>query len=121
MRENRTLLQSMNLLVLFAVFTPALGTIILVVTWLNLRNRVRGADELGKMILNYNITLYSFGFLLGGFYAFFLTLHIIEGQLIVSFLVAGIFLLTLVLVIINAFRIDSRKEINYKPAFKFIK
>ncbi|CAN0207272.1 unnamed protein product [Chrysoparadoxa australica] len=111
----------MNLLVLGSVFTPAFGTMVLVVMWLNLRKRIKGADELGKLAINYHITIFFMGSFLVVLYAFFFIQHSVEGQMIIGFLVLALLLLTLVLVAINSYLIAKRKQIIYKPAFEFIK
>lgn len=112
MREDRQLLVITHLSQLLDLVTGIGGFIVPLVIWLTQKEKVLGMDEHGKMILNFQISMFIYS--------------IISIPLIIFFglgflMIIAIAILVLVFPIINAIRVSNGEEVYYPLSIQFLK
>lgn len=112
MREDRQLLMLTHLSQLIDLFTVIGGFLVPLVIWLMQRDKVLGMDTHGKMILNFQISMFIYS--------------IIAAPLILLFglgfvLLAIIAILVLIFPIINAIRVNNGEIPSYPLSIQFLK
>lgn len=123
--EDSNYLILMNLSTFGFLFFPLLGIIIPLTMWILKKDKLKHVNELGKSILNFQISWTSMLFL---YYIFLLTGAVVKvfpnWNFNLSFLFIPLvlmYLYNIVLIIINTIRIYNNKPFVYKPAFKLLK
>lgn len=112
MREDKQILVLTHLSQLLNLVTGIGGFIVPLVIWLTQKDKILGMDTHGKMILNFQISMFLYSIL--SFPLFFLF-----GIGILTLILVGIILL--VFPIINAIKVNNN-EIPYYPfTIKFLK
>lgn len=138
-KEDKNSLISLNLSGLIAVFFPILGILITYMMWLPKKDKIVGARQLGKALINFQITL-TLLFLLSNISVIFLLINAfdtmqmqglrgseadaspITAALELQFVIYLVFnVYNIVLVIINTLRIKHGKEARYMPQLRFLK
>ncbi|MCK0155752.1 helix-turn-helix domain-containing protein [Cellulophaga sp. F20128] len=118
----------MSISVLSFLFFPLLGILIPLLLWRYKKNKIKGVHELGKAILNFEITwslvlfLYYY-FLFSGLYFKYVDYYIdspyfFTKTLIPVFIMYGY---NFIIVILNIFKVSNGKTHKYIPAIKFLK
>ena len=120
--EDNNVLLLLNLSQLGFIAFPLLGILIPLIIWTSKKDKIKDADQVGKSILNFQI---SWTLLL-----FFMTIVIIIAsklELATNISFAGIlitlsamYLMNFIVVIFNTLRYHNGKPIKYKPAFPFL-
>lgn len=118
-KEDRGFLQVMSLSALSYWIMPLLNILVPLVLWLFKRDKIQGADKLGKEIISFQIlwTVLTYGaFIL---FASFKIMHLSGSQYL---LWAGIFLyfLNVFIIIQSVLRIKKGKASAYPVRLKFI-
>jgi uncharacterized Tic20 family protein len=124
-QEDQNYLILMNLSTFGFLFFPILGIIIPLVMWISKKDKLKHVNELGKAILNFQISWTLFLFLN---YIFIFTG--IFGKLFpdwsisISFIFIPLIILYLyniIIISVNTIRINNKKTFSYKPSFQFLK
>ena len=120
--EDNNVLLLLNLSQLGFIAFPLLGILISLIIWTSKKDKIKDADQVGKSILNFQI---SWTLLL-----FFMTIGIIitsklELATNISFagifiIFSGMYLMNFIVVIFNTLRYHNGKSIKYRPAFPFL-
>ena len=124
LQEDANLVVLMNLTQLSFLAFPLLGVLIPLIIWLTNRNRIRGIDEVGQSILNFQT---SWSILLFSIHMVSLAIILIMGEVsqtvfygyAISMGVLYPYNLLQILVNINRYR--TQGEVRYEPAFKFLR
>ena len=112
MREDKQLLMITHLSQLLDLVTGIGGFIVPLIIWLTQKDKVIGMDEHGKMILNFQISLFIY-------FIISIPLIILFGLGILIMIVLGI--IALVFPIINAIRVSNWEMPNYPFSIQFVK
>lgn len=119
--DNNTLLL-LNLSQLGFLAFPLLGILIPLIIWISKKDKIKDVEQVGKSILNFQISWTLLLFLMAIF--IFITVKL-ELQMGISFAsifiaVSVMYLINIIVVLFNTLRYHSGKTIKYKPAFPFI-
>ncbi len=128
-QEDHNYLTLMSLSALGFLFFPLLGIIIPLTMWIYKKDKLKNVNELGKSILNFQIswTLLLFLNYIFIFIASFgramreLLPSLNLGVLTVFIPLILLYAFNLVVIIYNAVRINKNKSFKYKPALRFLK
>lgn len=112
MREDKQLLMITHLSQLLDLVTGIGGFIVPLVIWLTQKEQVSGMDMHGKMILNFQISLFLYSIIC-------IPLIFLFGLGI--FLLIGIGLLALIFPILNAIKVNNGEIPNYPLTIQFLK
>jgi transcriptional regulator with XRE-family HTH domain len=113
--EDKSVLFMLNLSQLGILVFPLLGIIIPMAIWTMRKDTIKGVYELGKSIINFQITWIILVILL------FLSGFLIWGPQESVLLVVMFYIFNIVLVFFNLNRISQSKEVFYHPRFAFLK
>lgn len=125
--EDKGFLTAMNLSALGFLFFPLLGILIPLILWISKKDKVKNVNEMGKAILNFQITwtiliFLTYIFLMGGI---LLSWEVSYSLTINPFLWIGImvfpYVYNFVLIIVNTLKIYNGKEIKYFPSIRFLR
>lgn len=112
----------LNLSQLGFIAFPLLGIMIPLIIWTSKKDKIKDVDQVGKSILNFQISwaLLLFLMVIGIFIA-----SKLEFQTAISFasiLIACsvMYFMNFIIVIVNTIRYHNGKSIKYKPAFPFL-
>ncbi len=129
-QEDQNYLILMNLSALGFLFFPLLGIIIPLAMWMSKKDKLKNVDELGKSILNFQIswTLFlflSYVILIVGF------IGVLSSDLVMSWSITMwsswipvtiiFYFYNIIIIVINTLRIYRNKPFRYKPALKILK
>jgi uncharacterized Tic20 family protein len=126
-KEDQNYLTLMSLSALGFLFFPLLGIIIPLTLWIFKKDKLKNVNELGKSILNFQI---SWTLLLFLYYIFLISGMFGAGRLFrgrgISMFSIFIPLLILygyniVVTVFNTIRVYNKKSFNYKPALSILK
>lgn len=112
MRENRQLLMITHLSQLLDLVTGIGGFIVPLVIWLTQKDQVAGMDMHGKMIINFQISLFIYSLIC-------IPLIFLFGLGII--LLIGVGLMALILPIINAIKVNNGEMPDYPLTIQFLK
>lgn len=112
MREDRQLLVITHLSQLLDLITFIGGFIVPLIIWITQKDKVYGMDEHGKMILNFQISMFIYSII-----SFPLILLFGIG----IFLLIAIGILVLVFPILNAIRVSNGERPEYPLSIQFLK
>lgn len=128
--EDKGFLTALNLSALGFLFFPLLGILIPLILWISKKDKVKNVNEMGKAILNFQITWVLF------FFVFYI---IIFGVMIVNiefseivtpknvnpffpiFVILILYSYNLVMITVNSILIYNNKKLRYFPKFVFIR
>ncbi len=112
MREDKQLLVITHLSQLLDLVTAIGGFVVPLIIWLTQKDKVFGMDEHGKMILNFQISMFIYAIVS-------IPLIFLFGLGI--FLLIGIGILVLVFPIINAIKVSKGERPDYPLTIQFLK
>ena len=112
MREERQLLVITHLSQLLDFVTGIGGFIVPLIIWLTQKDKVLGMDEDGKMILNFQISLFIYSII---------SIPLIFLFGLGLFVLGGIWLMGLIFPILNAVKVNNGERPNYPLSIEFIK
>ncbi len=127
-QEDQNYLTLMSLSALGFLFFPILGIIIPLILWISKKDKLKNVNELGKALLNFQIswTLLLFIYyafliiaLFGGFNSLFSNLKTTMNMIYIPLIVMYIY--NIIMIIYNAIRVYNKKTFKYKPALKILK
>jgi len=120
--DNNTLLL-LNLSQLGFLAFPLLGILIPLIIWTSKKDKIKDVEQVGKSILNFQISWTLLLFLMAIFIFITSKLDLRLGISFASILIVigGMYLINIILVLFNTLRYHSGKTIKYKPAFPFLR
>ncbi len=129
--EDKGYLAALNLSSLGFIMFPLLGVILPLILWITKKDKIKGINEAGKNVINFQIswTIITFGaylFFMGRtFYRIRLagdiSPSIIGDPAIVYGIFGFLYIYNFILIIINTIRINHGKVLNYIPQIQFIR
>lgn len=133
--ENNGFLAALNISVLTFIVFPLLGLLVPLILWISKKDKIKGLNDVAKKIINFQITwniLFFVGYgviILSALIRFNSSQEVDAG--IIQSGVFGVFTnliwivvlygYNIILVIVNAFRINSYKKVFAFPAIRFIR
>ena len=120
--DNNTLLL-LNLSQLGFLAFPLLGILIPLIIWISKKDKIKDVEQVGKSILNFQISWTLLLFLMAIFIFITVKLELQMGISFASILtaVSGMYLINIIVILFNTLRYHSGKTIKYKPAFPFLR
>ncbi|TJY37363.1 helix-turn-helix domain-containing protein [Pontimicrobium aquaticum] len=122
-KEDNSYLVYLNLSTLTFLFFPLLGIIVPFILWTSKKDKIKGINTLGRDLINFEITWTMLMFSIP-FSIFLLS----KVGILDSFSLSTIFATTVIMYIINVlsvlfntFRINNEKEVKYYPRLTFLK
>jgi len=130
--EDKGLLAFLNLSALSFIAFPLLGVIVPLAIWILKKDKVSNVNEIGKRLLNFQISWCLMLFLGYGIFIFCMVLHVriplpgisilnLGSMELLLLMILALYLINGVLIIVNSIRSYSGKRVFYKPAFRFLK
>jgi uncharacterized Tic20 family protein len=131
-QEDKGFLISLNLSALSFFLFPLLGILVPLILWISKKDKIRNVNEIGKEILNFQITwtmLLFFGYI-GIIFNVLYRMGTSEGfnptivttMAMMNFLLLAVmYLYNLTMILINTVRINKNKKVFYTPKIRFIK
>lgn len=120
--EDNNILLLLNLSQLGFIAFPLLGILIPLIIWTSKKDKIKDVDNVGKSILNFQIswTLVLFLMVIAIFITMKLELtkNISFADILITF--SGMYFINFVVVIFNTLRYHNGKSIKYIPTFKFL-
>lgn len=131
-QEDKGFLISLNLSALSFFLFPLLGILVPLIIWISKKDKIRNVNEIGKEILNFQITwtmLLFFGYIgiiLNAMYRAGTSRDfnptIVKSMVMMNFLLLAVmYLYNLIMILINTVRINKDKKVFYTPKIRFIK
>lgn len=130
-RESKGYLSALNISALAFLAFPLLGVIVPFVLWITRRDEIRRVDEVGKKLLNFQIT-WTLAFF-GGLFAYIIwysnyigaindvSPSIIQQAVQPLYWLFGIlYMLNLILILLNTIRAGQGRTVWYYPRVNFI-
>ena len=121
-KEDKRYLTFLNLSALTFLFFPLLGILIPFILWTSRKGKIKNINKLGRDLINFEITWTMF--------LFFIPLSMFllsKFGFLESFSLSDIFTATVIMYIINVlfvlfntFRISNKKDVRYYPRLKFL-
>ena len=120
--EDNSILLLLNLSQLGFLAFPLLGILIPLIIWTSKKDKVRDVDQVGKSILNFQIswTLLLFILTTGAFIADRLQLPINISFFNILMVIGVMYFINFITVIFNTLKYHNGKSVKYKPAFPFL-
>lgn len=133
--EDPSTLVVISLSALGFLFTPILGVILPLIIWISRKDRVKRADEIGKKIINFQITFTAFIYFLDGLLFLIPILKLDIGfwfadlfdylnfpsQLFLPIIYGTPYLYNFGSIILNTFKLRTGDEVKYFPSIKLLK
>lgn len=124
LEENNSFLKALNISALSFLFFPILGIILPYILWQTKKNRIKGLNQVGRDIVNFQITwnlIYFLGMLIiavGIILALSFTWWIVIVT--ASLFSLGMYGINIILIILNTLLIHRGKKLFYEPKFTFV-
>lgn len=112
MREDKQLLVITHLSQLLDLVTGIGGFIVPLIIWITQKDKVLGMDTHGKMILNFQISMFLYSLIA-------LPLILLLGLGILILIIIG--LIVLILPIVNAIRVNNDQVPSYPLSIQFLR
>jgi transcriptional regulator with XRE-family HTH domain len=131
-QEDNKFLACLNISALSFIAFPLLGIIIPLAIWILKKDKIRNTNEIGKRLLNFQIS-WCLTLFLGYAFVIFSKIFEIEipfpnisllnfsGVELLLFMVPVLYLMNGVFIVVNSIRSYNGKNVFYKPAFRFLK
>ena len=121
--EDNNYLSIMNLSALSFLLFPLLSVIIPLILWIYKKDKIQNVNELGKAILNFQITWTLLVFLSYVFLILGISLHLFGSVNTFLFLLPFLILYpyNIILIIWNTVRVSQKKSFKYKPALPILR
>ena len=125
-QEDKGYLTLMSLSALGFLFFPILGIIIPLVFWILKKDKLKYVDNIGKSILNFEITWSII------FFSYFILIFIGIFSRVMTFIsppsilklyipIIILYLYNFVVIVVNSIRISKNKDTKYIPAFRIFR
>lgn len=126
MQEDKGYLTVMSLFALGFLFFPILGIIIPLVFWILKKDKLKNVNELGKSILNFEITwsavLCSYWiFILSGLFGVIITKVSVTSIMGMYIPVILLYSYNFIVILINTIRVSKNKSHRYIPAIRIFR
>ncbi len=130
-QEDRGFLLALNLSALGFILFPLVGVLLPMLMWLSKKDQIRGVDQTGKELMNFQIswTLFFFAGLIAGFiWLVGLIQQPVNPDFGLMRLAVGLnwgfiglmYLYNIILILANAARINKGKKVRYFPKVTFM-
>ncbi|SHI35003.1 Uncharacterized conserved protein, Tic20 family [Tangfeifania diversioriginum] len=130
--ENNGFLAALNISVLTFIVFPLLGLLVPLILWISKKDKIKGLNDVAKKIINFQITwnilfFVGYGVIILSAFIRFNASHVVDAGIIQSGVftkliwIVVLYVYNIILVIINAFRINNYKKIVAFPAIRFIR
>lgn len=131
-REDKGFLAFLNLSALSFIAFPLLGIIVPLSIWILKKDKIRDTNEIGKRLLNFQISWCLILFLSYAFFFFSMIFHIriplpkisimnLGGIELLVILFPLFYLVNVAFIVGNSIRSYNGKRVFYHPAFRFLK
>ena len=125
-QEDKGYLTLMSLSALGFLFFPILGIIIPLVFWILKKDKLKYVDNIGKSILNFEITwsIIFFSYFILLFIGVFSRVmpHIGPSSILTLYIpIIILYLYNFVVIVVNSIRISKNKDTKYIPAFRIFR
>lgn len=123
-QEDRSYLVIMSLSTLSFLLFPLLGIIIPLIFWILKKDKLKGVNELGKQVLNFQITWVLLFFLYYVLLFGSIFFHISIGFIGIGAFGLPIFVLygfNIVVILVNSIRVYQNKKVFYIPAIRMLR
>ena len=120
--EDNNVLLLLNLSQLGFIAFPLLGILIPLIIWTSKKDKIKDVDQVGKSILNFQIswTLFLFFMAISIFITAKLELSINISFAGILIVISGMYFINFIVVLFNTLRYHNGKSIKYKPALPFL-
>lgn len=122
-KEDNKFLTNLNLSALTFLFFPLLGILVPFIVWTSRKGKIKNVDKLGRNLINFQISwtllLFFYPIIL-----FILSKAELESNITLSTFFIGVailYVINLMSILLNTFRISNDKEAIYTPQIKFLK
>lgn len=130
--EDNSFLKAMNLSALTFILFPLLGILIPLIMWVSKKDKLKNINKIGKNIINFEITwtiILFGGFILNSIFLAkqldsneaLLISSIISSQFRVFVFVIVMYVINIILILVNTYRIQKDKNVFYLPKVNFIR
>ena len=120
-QEDKGFLAFFNLSALSFIVFPLLGIIVPLAIWILKRDKIKYANEMGKRLLNFQISWCLLIFMFYGVLLMGLIFHLPIRLPVMVFLTPILYLINGVFVVVNSVRTYQGKRVFYKPAIRFLR
>lgn len=130
--ENNGFLAALNISVLTFIVFPLLGLLVPLILWISKKDKIKGLNDVAKKIINFQITwnilfFVGYGVIILSALIRFNSSQEVDAGIIQSGVFTNLIWIVvlygynIILVIVNAFRINSYKKVFAFPAIRFIR
>lgn len=122
-KEDRGLLTLLNISALSFLINPLFGIIIPLALWVSIRDKVKYADEMGRKLLNFQISLIAiFSIIILILFSMILNRNAPGGVIFWIFGIIGFYyLFNIIMILTNIIRVQKRLPVIYKPVLNIIR
>lgn len=122
-KEDNSVILLMNLSQLGFIAFPLLGILIPLIIWIAKKDLIKDANQVGKSILNFQLTWTLILFLIAitTFIISKLQLSIQVSFSNILIIIAMMYFFNFILIIFNTLRYHNGRSIQYKPSISFLK
>lgn len=113
--EDKNVLIMLNLSQFGFIAFPLLGIIIPLAIWIIKKDIIKSVDELGKSILNFQISLMIIFFLLC------IITFVFIGAMAIFIWIIVAYIFNIIMITLNTIKVKKNKNVVYVPSFKFLK
>lgn len=120
--EDKNVLTMLNMSQLGILVFPLIGIIIPLIIWIQKKDKVKNVQDVGRSILNFQITwtlilfLFLFVFVFNMFFQLVNTVSVSWAYAII----VGLYMYNLFLIILNTIRCGRNRKVFYKPALRIL-
>lgn len=135
-QEDNGFVSSLNLSALSFIVFPLLGILVPLIIWISKKDKIKKVNEVAKNLLNFQITwtmIFFVGFI-GVSLNFFssmdiqgdvspsmISAHMTSRLMINLVFIGAMYLFNVVMIVINAIRINNDKSTRYYPKIRFLR
>jgi transcriptional regulator with XRE-family HTH domain len=129
-QEDNSFLVFMNLSALTFIVFPLLGVIVPLALLFLKKDRIRNLNDMGKRLVNFQISWCILMFLIYAFTIAVAILHLplpgisaigVGGIELLMIFIPLLYLVNILFVLVNTYRSAKGKTVYYKPAFRFLR
>lgn len=120
--ENKNVITMLNISQLSLLIFPLIGIIIPLVIWIQKKDKVKNVQEVGRSILNFQITWTLTLFLFLFLFIFYMNSSLVD-DISISWafnIITILYMYNLTLIILNTIRCGNNKKVFYKPALRIL-
>jgi transcriptional regulator with XRE-family HTH domain len=130
--EDKTMLILLNMSALSFIAFPILGVIIPLVLWISKRDKIKKLNATGKSLLNFQISwciaiffIYIL-FIVGMIFRIRIprssfTVFNLDGGELLILLIPMLYLINIIFILFNTFKIYKNNDVFYKPSIPFLR